>query len=577
MDQLESAMMDVEVGSETAPDMEAQARLQEEYIRSFKPIEEGQIIQGTVIQVANDNVFVDIGYKSEGKVPLSDFQTEPKPGDVIDVLLEKKEGSGGAVEISKKKADHKIIWKKLKSAVESGETVDGKIAKLVKGGCEVDLGGGIKAFLPASQADIDRVENLETLIGTVSKFYVERIGSENGRSNVVVNRRKYLVDESERKRAEFFSTAKIGDVVEGTVKSFTSFGAFIDLGGFDGLLHINDMSWGHVTRPRDFVKKGEKIKVKVINLDPEGKRINLSLKHFTVDPWVHFEDDFHVNDIVKGKVTKLTDFGAFIELKEGIEGLAHISEFSWVKKVAKPSDMLKIGDEVDCMILGYDIAAGRVSLGLKQATPNPWDTFGDDYPVGTRLTGKVVKLTSSGAYIRLPCELDAFLHAEDYSWTRKLKNLSGVLSVGNDIDVMVLDYDREARKIRVGVKQLTDDPWRLFAQNHNVGEAIEGEVTSVTDFGIFLKVDGGIEGLVNKQNILESKEETFEDAIKKYHEGDKVKVSIIEINPDKQKVSFSVREYKRKTDNEEIARYMSDRGEESGSYTLGDMLKDKSS
>ncbi len=553
-----------------------QTLLQEEYLKSFKPLEEGQIVEGTVVQVTNDQVFVDIGYKSEGKIPLSEFQKVPAVGEVIDVFLEKKEGRGGEVVLSKRKADHKGIWKKLKSAIDNKEAVEGKITRTVKGGYEVDLGANIKAFLPASQADIDRIDNLDSLLGTVSNFYVERVGSENGRSNVVVNRRKYLEEESERKRSEFFRTASVGDVVTGVVKSFTSFGAFIDLGGFDGLLHINDMSWGHVTRPRDFVKKGSEVKVKVINLDPDGRRINLSLKHFTDDPWLRFEEDFHVNDIVKGKVTKLTDFGAFIELKEGIEGLAHVSEFSWVKKIANPADMVKIGDEVDCMILGYDIAAGRVSLGLKQVTENPWDSFAQNSPVGTKLKGKVVKLTVSGAYIELPCALDAFLHADDYSWTRKLKNLSGVLNVGDEIDVVVLDFDRENRRIRVGVKQLADDPWKAFADAHSPGDSIEGEITSITDFGVFLKVDGGIEGLINKQNLLENKEDVFEEAVKKYNVGDKITVSIVEINPEKQKVSFSVREYKRRADREEISRYISEKERDDGAYTLGDILKNKS-
>lgn len=574
MDQMEVAK-DVENGS---TENIQQTLLQEEYLKSFKPLEEGQIVQGTVVQVTNDNVFIDIGYKSEGKIPVSDFQTPPKVGDVIDVFLEKKEGRGGEVVLSKKKADYKSIWKKLRSAAENKEVVEGRIARTVKGGYEVELGAGIKAFLPASQADIDRIDNLDSLVGTVSPFYVERAGSENSRSNIVVNRRKYLEDESEKRRSAFFETAKVGDVVTGVVKSFTSFGAFIDLGGFDGLLHINDMSWGHVTRPRDFVKKGAEVKVKVINLDPEGRRINLSLKHFTEDPWLRFEEDFHVNDIVRGKVTKLTDFGAFIELKEGIEGLAHVSEFSWTKKIANPADVLKIGDEVDCMILGYDIAAGRVSLGLKQVTENPWDSFAEQSPPGTRLTGTVVKLTASGAYVKLSCGLDAFLHADDYSWTRRLKNLSGVLNVGDEIETVVLDFDRESRRIRVGVKQLSPDPWKAFAEAHQPGDSVEGEITSITDFGVFLKVDGDIEGLINKQNLLENKEDVFEEVVKKYNKGDKLKVSVVEINPDKQKVSFSVREYKRRADREEFSRYISsDKEQDNDSYTpFGDILKNRS-
>ena len=320
------------------------------------------------------------------------------------------------------------------------------------------------------------------------------------------------------------------------------------------------------------MKKGAEVKVKVINLDPEGRRINLSLKHFTEDPWLRFEEDFHVNDIVRGKVTKLTDFGAFIELKEGIEGLAHVSEFSWTKKIANPADVLKIGDEVDCMILGYDIAAGRVSLGLKQVTENPWDSFAEQSPPGTRLTGTVVKLTASGAYVKLSCGLDAFLHADDYSWTRRLKNLSGVLNVGDEIETVVLDFDRESRRIRVGVKQLSPDPWKAFAEAHQPGDSVEGEITSITDFGVFLKVDGDIEGLINKDE--------YEAHIMEHRcpAGVCTALTRFEINPDKQKVSFSVREYKRRADREEFSRYISsDKEQDNDSYTpFGDILKNRS-
>lgn len=554
-----------------------QTQLQEEYLKSMESLEEGQLVQGTVIQVTQDQVFVDVGYKSEGKISTSEFAELPKNGDTVSVVLVAKENKHGEVIVSKQKADLKQRWKTLRLAMTEKTPVEGTIDKVVKGGFDVNLGCGIRAFLPISQSDSQKVDKPEKLLGLKCKFYVERLYSEN-KANVVVNRRRYLEEAIESSRDNFFSSVSIGDVVKGTVKSFTSFGAFIDLGGFDGLLHINDMSWGHVTRPKDFVKKGQEIELKVIRLDPEEKRINLSLKHFTEDPWLHFESKYHVEDVVKGKVTKLTDFGAFIELEEGIEGLAHISEFSWVKKVNKASDMVKIGDEVECMVLGYDIQAGRVSLGLKQVTDNPWDSIVQNYPVGTRLTRKVVKVTNAGAFIGLEDGIDGFLHADDLSWTKKVKHPSSELSVGQEIEVVVTENDPENRRIRLGVKQLSDDPWRLFGSTYKPGSTLEGEIVSITDFGIFVRAPSGIEGLVNKSNLSDNRDEPFEEAVKKYNVGDKINVYVVDVNPEKQKVAFSVKEFKRKQQREEISQYMSsadDSGD--GAFTLGDLLKNKNS
>ena len=398
-----------------------QTQLQEEYLKSLEQLEEGQLVEGKVIQVTQDQVFIDVGYKSEGKIPISEFSEIPKVGDTVSVILIMKENKHGEVIVSKQKADVKLFWKNLRQAFQDHTMIEGAIEKLVKGGFDVNLGAGVHAFLPISQSDAQKVDKPEKFLGLKTQFHVERLYSD-GKINIVVNRRKYLEEELERKRGEFFENTPIGADVTGVVKSFTSFGAFIDLGGFDGLLHINDMSWGHVTRPKDFVKKGQEIRLKVIRIDRQEKRINLSLKHFTDDPWVHFEDKYHVNDIVKGTVTKLTDFGAFIELEEGIEGLAHISEFSWIKKIQKPQDMVKPGDVVECMILGYDLQAGRVSLGLKQVTANPWDSIEEKYPLGTRLTRKVVKITNAGAFVELEEGIDGFLHGDDISWTKKVKH-----------------------------------------------------------------------------------------------------------------------------------------------------------
>jgi len=569
-------MVEKEVGQDTSPakDVEnIQTQLQEEYLKSLEQLEEGQLVEGKVIQVTTDQVFIDVGYKSEGKIPISEFTEIPNVGDSVPVILIAKENKYGEVIVSKQKADAKLFWKNLRQAFADKKPVEGKVEKQVKGGFDVNLGAGVHAFLPVSQADIQKLDKPEKIINTKIVVYVERLYSD-GKINIVVNRRKFMEEDLERKRNDFFENTPIGKDVNGIVKSFTSFGAFIDLGGFDGLLHINDMSWGHVTRPKDFVKKGQEIGLKVIRIDRQEKRINLSLKHYTDDPWVHFEKKYHVNDIVKGKITKLTDFGAFIELEEGIEGLAHISEFSWLKKVQKPQDILKSGDIVECMILGYDLQAGRVSLGLKQVKKNPWDTLEEKYPVGTRIKRKIVKVTNAGVFVELEESIDGFLHSDDMSWTRKTKNFG--MTPGQEIEVMVISIDSNNRNIKLGVKQLSEDPWKEFNENYKIGSPVEGEVASVTDFGIFLRIPGGIEGLIHKTNLVENREDDPDEALKKHKVGDKIRAIVQEIQLDKQKVAFSLRDYQKKAQIDEISRYMTTEEESSDStYTLGSILKSK--
>ena len=564
--------MEVEMNETQDSKGNIQTQLQEEYLKSLESLEEGQLVDGTVIQVTPDQVFVDVGYKSEGKIPTAEFTELPKVGDVVSVVLITKENRHGEVIVSKQKADLKQLWKTLRQAAQDKTPVDGKICKVIKGGFEVDLGSDIKAFLPVSQSDSQKVEKSEKLIGLKSKFYIERLYTDS-KANIVVNRRKYLEESITKNRDEFFNKISIGDTVKGTVKSFTSFGAFIDLGGFDGLLHINDMSWGHVTRPKEFVKKGQEYDLKVIRLDPEDKRINLSLKHFSEDPWLHFEDKYHVDDIVKGTVTKLTEFGAFIELEEGIEGLAHISEFSWTKKINKPSDMVEVGKEVECMVLGYDIQNGRVSLGLKQVTENPWETISEKYAEGTKLTRKVVKITNAGAFIELEEGIDGFLHADDYSWTKKVKNLGSELEVGKEIDVIVTECNPNAHRIRLGVKQLTEDPWAAFASTYKSGSTLEVEITAINDTGIFVKVPGDIEGLINKANVSDSRDESYEEAIAKYNVGDKINVYVVDVKPGRQQIKLSIKEFKKKMQREEISQYMSSNDDAGDSaYTLGSVI-----
>lgn len=553
---------------------EFQTQLQEQYLKSFEGLEEGDLIDGKVVQVAGDFVFVDVGYKSEGKIPITEFgETAPKVGDEVKVILIKKETHSGEVIVSKKRAEEKVFWKSIATAFKEHQAIEGTIEKEVKGGFEVDLGHGLKGFLPSSKADIQRIEKGDQLIGFKTMLYLERLYSEK-KINIILNRRKWMEEDIDKRRSAFFQSVQIGDTVKGIVKSFTSFGAFIDLGGFDGLLHINDMSWGHVTRPKDYVRKGQEIELKVIRLEPEEKRINLSLKHFSQDPWFTFEEKYHVNDIVKGKVTKLTDYGAFIEIEEGIEGLAHISEFSWVKKVHRPEDMLKAGDVVDCMILGYDLQAGKVSLGLKQVQENPWDTVNERFPVGMRLTRKIVKVTNAGAFIELEEGIDGFLHVDDLSWTNRVKNPSSVLHEGEEIEAVVIESNPDERNIRLGVKQLSEDPWRSFARAYRVGSIVDGTVSNVTDFGVFVKVQGDIDGLVKKQDLTSDRNESYDDALKKYSPGMQVKAVVVDLSPDRQKLGLSIRDLVQRQQREELSKFIQNEESDAG-YTLGDLLKER--
>lgn len=552
-----------------------QQELQEQYLKSLDELEVGQVVEGVIIQVGSENAFIDVGYKSEGKIPLDEFDERPKIGDTVEVVLVTKETQSGEVVVSKRKADEKIYWKKLKDAFTDHTPIEGKVTKSIKGGFEVMIGPRIRAFNPISKMDIHRVENPDEYVGLDSLFYVERIYSEH-RVNVVVSRRDWLEEEVERRKNEFFANTAIGDEVEGTVKSFTSFGAFIDLGGFDGLLHINDMSWGHVTRPKDVVKKGQQIVLRVIRMDPEEQKINLSLKHMTEDPWYTFEDRYHIDQVVRGRVTKLTDFGAFIELEEGIEGLAHISELSWVKRIRHPDEILRPGDEVETKILDYDLQQGKVSLGLKQVLPNPWDDLADQYPVGMRLTRPVKKLTNTGAFIELEEGIDGFLHVDDLSWTKRYRNPGAVLTEGEEIECCVIDIDPVNHNIRLGIKQLSEDPWKSLRKAFPEGSIIEGEITNITDFGVFVRVQGGIEGLVNKAQVADPREESFEQAIAHMNIGDKVTAVVTEINMGRQKLSLSFRELERQQQREELEKYIHDDEDES-TFTLGDFLKEKDS
>lgn len=552
---------------------EAENQLQEQYVQSLQPIEEGQMIPGRVIEVDGDYVYIDVGYKSEGKISSNEFDTPPQVGETVYVILVRKEGREGQVIVSKRKADEKIFWKDLRIAFDDHKPVQGTIAHKIKGGYEVDLGNDIRAFLPLSKVDVKRPSENSDYVGVKSSFYIDRLYAK-GKTNIVVSRRDWMEEDIRKRRDGFFGQVKIGDTVEGIVKSFTSFGAFVDLGGFDGLLHINDMSWGHVTRPKDFVKLGESIQLKVIRLESQEGRINLSLKHFTEDPWNHFEEKYHIGDVVKGKVTKLADFGAFIEIEEGIEGLAHISELSWVRKVKHPREVLKVGDVVETKILNYDIQQGKLSLGLKQVLPNPWDEIDQRYPVGMRLTRKVVRASPYALFFEIEEGIDGVMHVDDMSWTKKIRNASSFAKMEEEIEVMVIGIDKERAKVQLGVKQLSEDPWESIARAYPRGSVITGEITSITDFGFFVKVQGGIEGLVHKMNIVDDRVEPLDAAMAKYKVGDSIQAVVTEVSPAKQKLSLSLRDYVKRVQREELDKYIHDESKQD-TVSLGDMLKDK--
>ena len=548
-----------------------------QYLKSFAGIEDGQIVTGTVVQLNNEYVLVDVGYKSEGRIPVSEFIELPQIGDKVNVTIIKKEGAGGQVIVSKKKAEAKEKAETLKKAAEEKTPVLGKFTKVIKGGYEVDLGADYNGFCPLSKADVFRVEDPESLIGKTDYFIIDKFhGSSKMKS--VVSRKEYLEKKIQENKDKFFQTVQIGDVVEGEVKSFTSFGAFIDLGGFDGLLHINDMSWGHVTRPKDYVKKGQVIQLRLINIDPETQKINLSLKHMEADPWTTFEQRYQVGDVITKPITKITAFGVFIEIEPGIEGLAHVSELSWTKKVTNPKELYNIGDVVSAQILGYDLDKKRVSLGIKQLLPNPWDTIAEEFPAGKVFQGKVAKLTNAGAYIELGNGIDGFLHIEDVAWNRKFNHMNQFCKVGDILEVKVKSVDPENRRVRLTVKDITGNPWDNFRKSYPRNTNVTGTISSVTDFGVFVKLPGDIEGLVSKFNLGSPDEDYTDKLLESYKDriGEQITVTVLDVNPQTQKINLSEKESIRKKQASDYAQYMEGKEEDIDTYNpFAEILKDK--
>jgi len=513
------------------------------YEESLHEVAEGEVIKGTVIHIGPEFVTVDIGFKSEGQVALKEFpQRDGVPvvsiGDQIDVLVERKESEVGMVTLSKEKADKYKFWEEISRAWNEDQVIEGKIVSRIKGGLTVDI--GIPAFLPGSQVDIRPIRNLEKLIGTTHKFKIIKLNRRRG--NVVLSRRILLEKEREALRGKTMETLAEGQIVDGVVKNITDYGAFIDLGGIDGLMHVTDMSWGRINHPQDVLKVGEKIKVKVLQFDRDNQRLSLGLKQTFPDPWEKVGEKYSVGARVKGKVTSITDYGSFVELEEGVEGLVHVSEMSWTKKVRHPSKILSVGDEVEVMVLEVDLGHKRISLGLKQTTPNPWDTIGERYPVGTKIQGRIKNITEFGIFIGIDEGIDGLVHISDMSWTQHLKHPSELFKKGQEIQAIVLNIDKENQRFSLGMKQLNRNPWDEIHHRYRVGQMVKGKVTNITKFGAFVELEAGIEGLVH---ISELSHKRVEKAGEVVNAGDEIQAVVINVDPKKHKIGLSLKDLTR--------------------------------
>lgn len=532
---------------------------------SMKELNVGDVVEGTVLQIVGDSVIVDVGYKSEGMIPISEFMDESgqinvKVGDRIDVLFERSENENGLIGLSKEKADRQKVWNNL----EEGAVVEGRIAARIKGGLSVDI--GVNAFLPGSQVDLRPVRNLDKMLGETFQFKIIKLNKRRG--NIVLSRRVLLEDQRESLRKDTLGTLAEGQELDGVVKNLTDYGAFIDLGGIDGLLHITDMSWGRVAHPSDVLAVGDKIRVKVLKFDREKERVSLGLKQMTPDPWLSVAERFPTDTRVTGKVVSLTDYGAFIELEEGVEGLIHVSEMSWTKRVKHPSKMLNIGDEVESVVLAVDVANRRISLGLKQVERNPWEVIGEKFPIGTIIEGQVKNITDFGIFVGVDDGIDGLVHISDLSWTKRIKHPSELFKKGDVVRAVVLNIDQDNERFSLGIKQLASDPWQTILERYAPGTVIRGNVTSVTDFGIFLEVEEGIEGLIHVSEISKEKVESPKDFAKV---GDTLDAVVLNVDTEEKKIALSIKHVADRREKAEVDAFLG--AQKSATSNFGDILQ----
>ena len=524
------------------------------YDESFSGIKEGEVVQGRVVSVQGGEVLVDIGFKSEGMVAIKEFGDDLEAiaiGREVEVFLENVEDLEGRVVLSKQKADFMRVWDEIKASHDSGNTVKGKLQRRIKGGIVVDL-FGVEAFLPGSQIDIRQVKNFDQFLGKEFEFKIIKLNK--ARRNIVVSRRAVLEEERERMRQQIITELEDGQVREGDVKNTTDFGAFIDLGGVDGLLHITDMSWGRVGHPTDLVSIGDRIKVKVLNYDRERERISLGLKQLTPHPWENIDKKFPQNTQIQGKVVSITDYGAFVELEEGVEGLVHISEMSWTQHIRHPSKLVSIGDMVDVMVLRLDQESQKISLGMKQTDPDPWETLDNNYPSGMRLEGKVKSLTNFGAFVEIEEGIDGLVHISDMSWTRRIRQASEMFKKGDTIPVVVTDIDKKRRRISLSHKAAFDNPWPKLSEMYAVGTEVHGAVSRVLERGVVVSLDSDVDGFVPLSQLgiesIQTPRQGFDiDQV--------LPLKVIEIDEDQKKIVLSVLEYLKDKDQAEVDEYLS--------------------
>jgi len=537
-----------------------------------KTIKEGEVVRGIVLGIDGEHVHVDVGFKSEGLIPLWELMDDNgkvlvKPGDPVDVLVEETEDLDGRIALSKEKADRLKIWDEISRAYEADEAVEGQIVARVKGGLSVDI--GVKAFLPGSQVDLRPVRNLEQLLGERLQFKIIKFNKRRG--NIVLSRRALLEKERERQRRETLQTLEVGQIVDGVIKNLTDYGAFIDLGGIDGLLHVTDMSWGRVNHPSEIFQVGDQLKVKVLKFDPDTERVSLGLKQIQPDPWVDAAHKYPIGKRVRGKVVSLADYGAFLELEPGIEGLVHVSEMSWTKRVKHPSKVVSVGDAVDAVVLDIDEGNRKISLGMKQIEPNPWSLIEEKYPVGTRVHGVVRNITNFGIFVGLEEGIDGLVHVSDVSWTEAIKHPGEKFKKGDEVDAVVLKIDKENEKFSLGIKQLQPNPWDDIQRSYPLGSEIEGEVTSVADFGAFVRLAEGIEGLIYTAELSTEPVAKPSDAVKV---GDRVRALVLRIDPAEQKISLSIKAVHDQQQRQALAELAAQQAKTQRS-TLGDLLAEK--
>ncbi len=535
---------------------------------TFETLREGSIVPGTITEIRQNEVVVDIGGKSEGVISASEF---PDLGDLqvgaeIDIYLEKLENRDGNPVLSFDKAEQKKNWENILTKCEEGSIVSGRVRSKVKGGLIVSI--GVDAFLPASHIDVQPPKNLDQYIGQTYDFKVLKINLD--RKNIVLSRRELIEEQRANKRRELLEKIAPGQIRRGVVKNITDFGAFIDLDGMDGLLHITDMSWGRISHPSEMLKQGEEVDVMIIEVNREKERVSLGLKQTKTNPWDKIDSKFPVGSKIRGRVVNLVPYGAFIELEQGVEGLVHVTEMSWTKRIAKPSDILKVGEEVDAVVLGIQKEEQKISLGLRQLDPNPWDMVRHNYPVGAHVRGKVRNITTYGAFVELEEGIDGMVHVSDMSWTRKVNHPSEVVKKGDEIDAMVLDVDVQQQRISLGMKQLAEDPWQDIDSRFKVGDVVNGTISKITSFGAFVELKDHIDGLVHISQIAEDRIDKIKDVVKP---GQEVTARVIKIDRDERRIGLSIKAANYSAEELEAEAASYDSMKDSGDLmNLGDIL-----